>query len=110
MATQKRSALDESLVNMVEDVTSKEARIAGGVATDADLAEMQIEREEKIALTIRERQVPRPIAIIMVDTGYSKGTANRIYADNQKRERLAREAAQATQQAKSAKQPASASA
>lgn len=105
MATPKRSPLEESpLVGAVEDITDAAARAAGHVATKEDLAQLAAERDEKIALIVREHQVPKPIAIIMADTGYSKGTANRIYNDAAKRERAKREAAHAGRQAAPAKQ------
>lgn len=93
MPTPKRSALDEApLANMVEDVTEPSARLAGGVATDADKEALALERSQKIELLMKEHGVPKPIAEIIADTGYSKGTANRIYNDTQKRLRAEREA------------------
>lgn len=111
MATGKRSALElDALADAVVDETEVAARVAGGVESEDDVASLAVERLRKIELIAREHQVPKAIATIMADTGYSKGTANRIYNDTQKRERQAREAAQAAKQAKSAKQPPSANA
>jgi hypothetical protein len=104
MATAKRSPLEEApelstagldLADMVMDETDVHARIAGGTATEEDHAVIAQLRKERVGNIMREHQVPRPIAEIIADTGYSKGTANRIYNDRCKRERIAREAAQA---------------
>lgn len=94
-----------ALADAVSDETSIEARAAGHSLSADDVDELALAREEKIALIIKEHQVPKAIAIIMCDTGYSKGTANRIFNDRCKRERIAREAAASAQQAKSARQP-----
>lgn len=107
MATPKRSTLEESpLANMVEDVTSPEARAAGGVETASDREALALERQTKIDLIMKEHAVPKAIAIIIADTGYSKGTAFRIFNDTQKRERAEREA----KSSKGAKATASATA
>jgi hypothetical protein len=104
MATAKRSRLDE-LADTVEDVTDIAARQAGHSLTDMDAEALAREREAKIDLIMRERQVPRPVAVIMADRGYSKGTATRIILDEAKRKAREREAAHAAAQARSAKQP-----
>jgi hypothetical protein len=119
MATAKRSPLEEApelstagldLADMVMDETDVHARIAGGTATEEDHAVIAQLRKERVGNIMREHQVPRPIAEIIADTGYSKGTANRIYNDRCKRERQAREAAQAAVKAsgKAAKMAATA--
>jgi hypothetical protein len=114
MATPKRSKLEleaaDALANSVEDVTDIAARVAGHSATLDDEEAIRMDRETKIELYVKEHGVPRPIAIIMADTGYSKGTANRIFNDTAKRERAKREAAQVSGQARGAKQPAGATA
>jgi hypothetical protein len=114
MATPKRSKLEleatETLANSVEDVTDIAARVAGHSTTADDEEAIRMDRETKIELFVKEHGVPKAIAIIMADTGYSKGTCNRIYNDTQKRDRAKREAAQASVQARGAKQSAAATA
>jgi hypothetical protein len=91
-----RSPLElDTLANQVTDETTREARLAGGSETDQDIEEARLERASKIDLMIKERQVPRNVAEIMVDKGYSKGTAHRIVLDAAKRVARAREAAAA---------------
>lgn len=86
--TPKRSALDESpLVNMVEDISSSE--VPGSIPA----SEAEDERSRTIELIMRERLVPQNVAEIMVDHGYSKGTAHRIINDAFKRKTAERERA-----------------
>lgn len=71
-ATPRRSPLEESahLADMVEDVSGEEA---------AD------ELVRSVDVIMKEKQVPRAIAELMAKTGYSKGTAYRIFNDNLRR-------------------------
>lgn len=79
-ATPRRSSLDESpLVDMVEDITGTDATPSRAF------------REDDIAKIMKEREVPRAVAEIMVDKGYSKGTAFRIFNDEFKRKAAKRE-------------------
>ena len=109
MATPKKSRLDE-----LADSVTIEARPSPGaprhVLGERGHVAVDEEREAKIDLCVRERQVPRAVAAIMVDTGYSKGTAFRIYNDAFKRQTRAREAAHAAEQASKKSAGASASA
>jgi hypothetical protein len=108
MATAKKSALDlesQAAGIQVFDVTDAAARAAGGVETDEDRELLNAQREALISKTMTERQVGRSVAILMVDTGYSKGTCNRIIGDRLRAENRKREAAQAGAQARAAKQP-----
>lgn len=93
MATPRKSRLDESLADRVTDETDAAARIAGHSATAEDHAEARAARDEKIALYVKEHQVPKAVAEIMADLGYSKGTANRILLDRAKAAARKREAA-----------------
>ena len=79
------------VADMVEDVTDRSARIAGHSLLEDDEAAIAQEREVLIETLIRERQVPRPIAVIMADKGYSKGTAFRIFNDAARRKQADRE-------------------
>lgn len=104
--TRSKLELDaEALADAVTDETSIEARAAGHSLSADDKEELAAARAEKIDLIVKEHGVPRPIAVIIADTGYSKGTANRIYNDTQRRERAKREAAQVSAKAKGATQP-----
>lgn len=101
-STAKRSRLDE-LADNVETVGVHRHPEA---PTDAsEEAAANAEREANIERTMRERQVPRAVALIMVDLGYSRGTAFRIFNDDFKRRTRAREAAHAAEQAAKAGQP-----
>lgn len=107
MATPKKSALDletQGAGIQVFDVTSPEARAAGGVETDEDRAVLEAQREALIQKTMTERQVGRQCATLMIETGYSKGTCNRIIGDRLRAENRKREAAAAASQ-KPARQP-----
>ena len=100
MATPKKSRLDE-----LADQVTVEARPSAGAPIDPLESEEQAkaaERDAHIEAVMREKGVPRPVAVIMVDKGYSKGTAFRIYNDDFKRKTREREAAHAAQQAKQA--------
>jgi len=90
MATPKRSALE--LADQVEDVTDISARQAGHSLLESDEQALAQERDAKIELLMREHLVPRPVAVVMADMGYSKGTANRIVLDGMKRAQRQREA------------------
>ena len=108
MATPKRSPLDEApLADLVEEVSV--TRHPDAPVPDAEQEAAAADRLTRIELIMRERSVPRAIAVIMVDKGYSRGTAFRIWNDEQKRLTQAREAAHAAQLAKQAKQPMRAS-
>jgi hypothetical protein len=51
----------------------------------------EADRDERIGICMRYHSVNRQVAEIMIDTGYSKGTANRILADRRRAENRARE-------------------
>ncbi len=53
------------------------------------------DRDERIRTAVRYYQVNTAVAAVMVDTGYSKGTANRIVADRRRAESRAAMAKQA---------------
>jgi endonuclease YncB( thermonuclease family) len=53
----------------------------------------EADREDRIVTACRYYQVGRQVAEIMIDTGYSKGTANRILADRRRKESRDRERA-----------------
>lgn len=86
-AKTKRSPLElePALLAQVEDVSDYSA--ANPNPEDEEAVAFAAERDRLIEAYIKERGVPRNVAIIMVDKGYSKGTAHRIIAD-QNRNRL----------------------
>jgi hypothetical protein len=96
MATAKKSKLDE----LVDTVTIEARPHAGAPVHDEEAQAKAATRELNIETTMRVSGVPKAVAIIMVDRGYSKGTAYRIHNDEFKRQTRAREAAHAAQQAK----------
>lgn len=59
----------------------------------------EADRDERIRVAMRYHSVNQQVAEIMIDTGYSKGTANRILADRRRAEGRARERAALAEQA-----------
>lgn len=96
MATAKKSRLDE-----LADAVTVEARpSAGAPIEDEEVRLKAAERAEAIETAMRVSGVPKNVATIMVDRGYSKGTAYRIINDDFKRQTREREAAHAAAQQK----------
>jgi hypothetical protein len=94
MATPKKSSLDE-----LADKVSVEARpSAGAPVLESEEAANIARRDAQIEAMMRVKQVPRAVAVVMVDKGYSKGTAHRIVNDEFKRATRAREEAHAAAQ------------
>jgi hypothetical protein len=93
MATAKKSKLDE----LVDSVTIETRPHDGAPVQDEEAQVKATERLANIETTMRVSGVPKAVAIIMVDKGYSKGTAYRITNDDFKRQTKAREAAHAAQ-------------
>lgn len=82
MATPKKSRLDE-LADKITD-TARHAAGSPELETDEAAQAAAIEREDKVKRLMLERGAPRPIAEIMADKGYGKGTSTRIWLDQQK--------------------------
>lgn len=53
----------------------------------------EVDRDERIRTAMRYYQVNQHVATVMIDTGYSKGTANRIINDRRRNEGRDRERA-----------------
>lgn len=53
--------------------------------------DLEADKEERIAAAMRYYKVNKQVAAIMVETGYSKGTANRIINDKRRNEQRAKE-------------------
>lgn len=64
------------------------------MANDTDfllIEDPAADRDERIRTAMRYYQVNQAVATVMIDTGYSKGTANRIINDRRRNEGRARE-------------------
>ena len=112
MAQAKRSPLELAELVEVSASPSKGAprHDIPNAALETEEEAAAQERDAKIDAYVRIYQVPTAVAMIMVDTGYSKGTAFRIFNDDFKKKTREREAAHVAQQAKLAKQSKAATA